>query len=321
MRKIGISIIIPVGPLHGQLAERAIASAEAQTVPVEIVTYHDTRGDGAGWARNRGVEQATGDLFVFLDADDELIPTFVEDTLPAFGVTGRYVYSGCRIVWGGDKPDEVWKAPVFDQRLFLNPRFQHGVTTLLPRPFFEAIGGFNETLPAWEDPDLYARLVKAGYCGTPVDKTLFTYHARDGYRRIEGLRQRGRLRKHFEQYQEGSIMACCGKKRKTVQAAVNSKTVAEVQASPPPNWVLAEYIKKGKVEVKGQSTKVKYPRGGSNDDPIYIHPRDAEAEINRPGGPLLRPLPMPDRNVVKKVEALRALVELQSEGEPDDTIA
>ena len=316
MSKYGISIIIPVGPLHGFVADRAIASARAQTVPAEVVTYTDPRGNGAGWARNRGVEQASGDLLVFLDADDELVPTFIEETLREFVATGRYVYTGCLINWGEGKAAEIWQCPSFEQRRFLDPRFQHAVTTLLPRPFFESVGGFDENLPAWEDPDLYARLIRAGYCGTPLDKTLLIYHARDGYRRAVGLRQRGRLREHFEQYQEGPIMACCGKK-KTVQAKTNPKVAAEAQSNPPENWVLAEYIKKGKLQPVGIAKKIRYPRGGSNDAPIYIHPDDAASEQHRPGGPVLRPLPMPDRDVTQKVEALRALVEQQIEDKPD----
>ncbi|MCP3709201.1 glycosyltransferase [Paraburkholderia sp. CNPSo 3274] len=87
----------------------AIESIYSQTVvPREIIVIDDASGahfelpsrcgddivlrliresenHGAAWCRNRGIEEATGDLIAFLDADDRWLPNKLERCLAAFG--------------------------------------------------------------------------------------------------------------------------------------------------------------------------------------------------------------------------------------------
>ncbi|SDB82167.1 glycosyltransferase family 2 protein [Paraburkholderia lycopersici] len=87
----------------------AIESIASQTVvPSEIIVIDDASGShfelpgrcgddialrliretenrGAAWCRNRGIEEATGDLIAFLDADDRWLPTKLERCIAAFG--------------------------------------------------------------------------------------------------------------------------------------------------------------------------------------------------------------------------------------------
>lgn len=62
----------------GPLADRAVASLEAQTVRPALVRVH---GDSLHGARNEGLAQVTTDTVIFLDADDELEATYVETML------------------------------------------------------------------------------------------------------------------------------------------------------------------------------------------------------------------------------------------------
>jgi glycosyltransferase involved in cell wall biosynthesis len=95
----GISVMIPVHNGEAYLGE-AIDSVRAQSYrPVEIIVVDDGSDDGSGEvarrhgdavryhrqprggngaARNRAVALATGDLFMFLDADDRLAPGALE---------------------------------------------------------------------------------------------------------------------------------------------------------------------------------------------------------------------------------------------------
>lgn len=103
-----VSVIIP----HYRsldLLRVAIESITSQTVvPREIIVVDDASGAhfelpsrcgddialrlirepenrGAAWCRNRGIEEATGDLIAFLDADDRWLPNKLERCIAAFG--------------------------------------------------------------------------------------------------------------------------------------------------------------------------------------------------------------------------------------------
>lgn len=100
---IDISVIIPTWQRHELLISRAIPSVLAQTVPVECIVSSDgpdlhLRGllegmpvvyvectehtehptNVGGWARNRGLEAATGQFIAYLDDDNALRPNHVE---------------------------------------------------------------------------------------------------------------------------------------------------------------------------------------------------------------------------------------------------
>jgi hypothetical protein len=62
----------------------------------------------------------------------------------------------------------------------------HPITTLLPRKWFEAVGGFDENMPAFEDVDLYLKLMLKGFCGIRVPEPLLIYNLNTGTRREVG---------------------------------------------------------------------------------------------------------------------------------------
>ena len=65
-----LSVCIPVG--ESRWVGETLASLEAQEFPHQLVTYEDAARRGAGWARNRCLEHATGEWILKLDADDLL---------------------------------------------------------------------------------------------------------------------------------------------------------------------------------------------------------------------------------------------------------
>lgn len=96
------SIIIPTYQ-HAKYLSDAIESALAQTVPCEVIVVDDGSTDntaavlacfgvktirqdhaGPSKARNAGIEAATGEFIMFLDADDVIAPTKIEKQLAAF---------------------------------------------------------------------------------------------------------------------------------------------------------------------------------------------------------------------------------------------
>lgn len=168
------TIIVPVAPHHIGVSERAIASASTQTVPCGVVSVVDYDGRGAGWARNRGVERAHSAFVVFLDADDTLRPDFLERTLDCYQ-RGRYVYVDD---WQGESLHQTEDCAPYHDGTW------HTVTTLLPTALFQAVGGFDESLPGVEDLDLYLKLQAHGVCGIRCPHPLLHYSG-------EGKRSKG----------------------------------------------------------------------------------------------------------------------------------
>ncbi|WP_433704315.1 glycosyltransferase family 2 protein [Paraburkholderia sacchari] len=134
----GVSVIIP----HYNRVDLlfiAIESISRQTIaPQEIIVIDDASGlqfelpshcgdkialrlirepenRGAAWCRNRGIEEATGDLIAFLDADDRWLPDKLERCIAALGPkppqhAARVLFSnvmlvdGCRRILGNPFP-------------------------------------------------------------------------------------------------------------------------------------------------------------------------------------------------------------------------
>jgi hypothetical protein len=252
-----LTFVIPVGPSHTEIARRAIASVEAQTVPCASVVIHDMEGRGAGWARNRGLEQVTTPFVSFLDADDWLEPTFAEKTLAAFD--GRcYVYTD----WFRDgapikAPDCPWYNGTW-----------HVITALLPTEWVRTLGGFDETLSGGEDTYLFARLVYANYCGKRLLEPLVHYST-DGQRAraFVGSAAHTALNERLTREFGGKRMSCCG---------------GNIDMEVPPAGerqegdVLAVALWGGNRQERGRITGRLYPRTGNNKR-AWVNPRDAEA--------------------------------------------
>lgn len=197
-----VSIVIPIGSYHEAIASGAIASAKAQTVPCEVIEVHDGEMKGTGAARNTGLAQVKTSYVVFLDADDQLLPTFVEDCLKIIR-PNRYVYTD----WLMDDtpvaaPDCAWTQGTW-----------HVNTCLLPTDWVRGVGGYDEYLPGAEDTELFFKLTRSGCCGIRLPKPLFIYRAGGqrsaafilGNHHIEVLTA---IRDAFKD----KVMGCCGDK-------------------------------------------------------------------------------------------------------------
>ena len=83
-----------------QTLPRALRSLEAAAdgLDVETLVVEDAEGRGPSWARNRGLERATGEYVFFCDADDEVAPAFFRRPLETLADTGAdlcfFTYAG-----------------------------------------------------------------------------------------------------------------------------------------------------------------------------------------------------------------------------------
>lgn len=183
MRGVVISIIIPAfdeaDRIGGQLAALAaqipgddcevivadngsrdgtpaVVASWSDRLPVRVVDASARRGPAA--ARNDAARVARGDLLVFVDADDVVLPGFVDAwrDLPADVVfaTGPVVFFPA----GAAPPaDARAAAPVLPVQMGFLP-YALGANLAVRRAAFDRVGGFDESYRAAEDVDLSWRL-------------------------------------------------------------------------------------------------------------------------------------------------------------------
>ena len=182
-----VSVVIP-SYNHARFLGEAIQSVLAQTYPrVEIIVVDDGSGDntaevaamypsvqyvrqnnqGLAAARNTGLRASHGDILVFLDADDRLMPESLEQGVQhllnspesAF-VSGRYRYikeDGSIMHEYSQEPADPDPYAAFLQGNYIGMH----ATVAYRRAAIEAEGGFNPALPACEDYDLYLRIARS----------------------------------------------------------------------------------------------------------------------------------------------------------------
>ncbi|MFB6208223.1 MAG: glycosyltransferase [Candidatus Nanohaloarchaea archaeon] len=94
--------------------ERAKASVEDQTVPVNIIAVTETAPEGvngAGWARNRGMERSENRFVAFINADDTWAKDKLEKQLKRMEETG----AGMCLTKTYDPGNNVMNNPVRDE--------------------------------------------------------------------------------------------------------------------------------------------------------------------------------------------------------------
>jgi glycosyltransferase involved in cell wall biosynthesis len=153
------------------MAERATASAENQTIrPTAIWRCHGE--EDLASARNAGVEESSSDWLIFLDADDELDPYYVEAMLEASGDIRQPSTIG---VTDGVEDDFPVLIPPKVGGFMVGNHLVIG--SMVRRKDFIKSGGFRD-LPVLEDWDLWIRLRLEGAQIGQAPKALYRVHVR-----------------------------------------------------------------------------------------------------------------------------------------------
>jgi hypothetical protein len=253
-----ITVAVPVSTYHLHHLPRALASVRAQTIPVEVLVYYDEHQRGAGYARNRLIDQCMTDLIVFLDADDELMPEFASKTLAHHQRTHKYVFTD---YLQGD--GTRWVVP---ECAYAEHHRMHLITTLLPTAWARAVQGFSETMDADEDSEFYIHLSSTGHCGTPLHEPLVIYHIdgqRSGSEEVRMARQ-PEFHTKISQTYRGNWMGCCGDPPPASQAVIGERVLVR------PAWGY------GTRSVVGHISGVRYPHVDAWNT-LEIDRRDLEA--------------------------------------------
>lgn len=197
-----VSVIIPTYNRIGTIG-RAIESVLSQDYPrIELVVVDDGSTDGTrdilasmddrrlrvvrqanrgvSAARNRGIAEARGKFFAFLDSDDEWLPGKLRRQMRRFEEEGEdlgLVYGSVEVVSGNCRTmrqasEDGW---LFERLLVENVLFGLASNAVIRREVFDLIGGFDQSLPAIEDYDLAIRIARF-FRIAAIKEPLSRYH-------------------------------------------------------------------------------------------------------------------------------------------------
>lgn len=147
---------------------------------------------GACAARNLGLRQSRGLYVTGLDDDDEMLPGRITMLLAALKPDDAFV-CGCDRIQPDNGVAHTRRVPARIDRNAILSRNVAGNQILAERTKVLACGGFDESLPAAQDYDLWIRMILTHGPARGVRRTLQRIHAHAGDDRISlsPVRRRG----------------------------------------------------------------------------------------------------------------------------------
>lgn len=193
-----VSIIIPCYN-GGDMVQTAVASALSQSHPqTEVVVVDDGSTDletlraldrteivggarvirqsniGLSGARNRGIEESTGDFILPLDHDDEIHADYAAKAARVLDAQPDVAIVYARAERFGATTGE-WDLPEFSMTAMLARNVIHACA-MFRRSDWRAVGGYSQELRrGYEDYDFWLKLLGLGRDVVRIDEILFRY--------------------------------------------------------------------------------------------------------------------------------------------------
>lgn len=147
-------LIVDDGSIDG--TAETISRLAREDHRVRALRHAEPRGAPA--ARNLAIREATGDLITGIDDDDEMLPQHIVSLVAAFDHRYSLICSGFirKTKTGSRIIAKSRKVISLDQQLLRN---HVGNAALTLRTRLLEVGLFDESMPAWQDYDLWTRLI------------------------------------------------------------------------------------------------------------------------------------------------------------------
>lgn len=187
--------------------EAALVEAAVEAAPAAVLQRLPARdaGHGPSFSRNSGANLAKGRLLAFLDDDDEWTdPLHLHRCVASLGTPASDGSAPAVLLLGDQRalrpdgsehPGPLWLRGL-ERRLRAAPDAQGAIeadvpsllaagglchlnTMVMPRRFFEALGGFDERLRYEEDRDLFLRAIDAAQRVLYQPAQIGTHHIPD----------------------------------------------------------------------------------------------------------------------------------------------
>lgn len=181
----GAVIVIDDGSDDGTTRQAEEARTQLEGTGTALIVLRQTN-NGAGAARNVGLQASSTEFVAFLDADDEWLPEKLERTMAVLRSTCSVLAAHDYLRVDGGKTTLVACARRFnashDPFVELYKRGYLATSTVVcRRDILLKAGGFDETLPTAQDFDLWLKALSPD--STPYvvfDEPLLRYHITGG---------------------------------------------------------------------------------------------------------------------------------------------
>jgi len=147
----------------------------------KAITVLQQSNRGVSAARNRGIAEAAGRLIAFLDSDDLWLPRKLTTQVKFFAENADAVINQTQEIWirngvrvNPKKRHHKFSGMIFERSLALCLVSPSAV--MIKKCLFDAVGVFDEQLPACEDYDLWLRIS----CRYPVHLIDFPFIIKRG---------------------------------------------------------------------------------------------------------------------------------------------